>query len=129
MSNRVLLVTSPDDTIEQGVRISTIGLTQDQNSLVSRALLSLETDHSMIVYVWQGNEHTNWIIDKLYKSQLIIFNAGIDDQTLVGYLAAQYNAHYFGALRSLSEVNKSEIYDQDQCLNILENTVNKYGKK
>jgi len=129
MSDKVLLVTAPDDTLEQGVRISLLGLTSDQNLMVSRALLTLESECSVIVYVWQDNENTDWILEKLYKSQVIIFNAEIANQTLAGYLAAQNNAHYFGTLRNLSEVNKSIIYDQDQCLTILENTVRKYEKK
>jgi len=129
MSDKVLLVTAPDDTLEQGVRISLLGLTQDQNLLISRSLLTLESECSVIVYVWQDNENTDWILEKLYKSQVIIFNAEIVNQTLAGFLAAHNNAHYFGTLRSLNEVNKSAIYDQDQCLAILENTVRKYEKK
>jgi hypothetical protein len=129
MSDRVLLVTAPDDTLEQGLRISVLGLTPEQNLTVSKALLTLEAECSVVVYVWQNNESVDWILDKLYKSQLIIFNAEIYNQTLAGYLAAQHNSHYFGTLRTLKEVNKSEIYDQDQCLTILETAVKNYGKK
>ena len=129
MTERVLIVTDPDDTLEQAVRISVIGLTADQSLIVSRALTELEIGSCIVSYKWNEGDAINWLFDKLYKSDVIFFNADYRDQTLIGYLAAQHNAYYFGSLRTLKEVNKSEIYDVDQCLNILENAVRKHGKK
>jgi hypothetical protein len=129
MNDRVLLVTEPDDTLEQGVRIAVVGLLPDQSLTVSQALAELESTPCLISYIWNINESLEWIIDKLYKSDVIFFNAEIENQTLVGYLTAQHNAYYFGRLRCLGQVNKSEIYSVDQCLDILENAVRKHGKK
>jgi hypothetical protein len=129
MSDKILIVTDPDDTLDQGIRISVIGLNPEQRLIVSKALLDLDSTACLITYIWDTNEGVNWIIDKIYKSDVIFFNAEIENQTLVGYLAAQSNAHYFGTLRTLKEVNTSVIYDVDRCLNILENSVKKHGKK
>jgi hypothetical protein len=129
MNDRVLLVTEPDDTLEQGVRIAVIGLLPEQSLTVSQALAELESTPCLISYIWNINESLEWIIDKLYKSDVIFFNAEIENQILVGYLAAQHNAHYFGRLRSLNQINKSEIHSVDRCLDILENAVRKHGKK
>jgi hypothetical protein len=115
MSNKVLLITSPDDTLENAIRISVIGLTQEQSSVVSQALTDIETPECLVTYIWQSTDPIEWIIDKIYKSHLIIFNADCNDQTLVGFLSSKPNAHYFGTLRSLGLINKSSIYDLDQC--------------
>lgn len=129
MSDKILIVTDPDDTLEQGIRISVVGLTPEQRLIISKALLDLDSTSCLISYIWDTNEDINWVIDKIYKSDVIFFNADTENQTLAGYLAAQTNAYYFGTLRSLKDVNKSAVYDVDQCLNILENAVRKNGKK
>jgi hypothetical protein len=129
MTERVLIVTDPDDTLEQAVRIAIVGLTPDQSLIISQALTELDIGSCIVSYKWDNGDTVNWLFDKLYKSDVIFFNAVYSDQTLVGYLAAQYNSYYFGTLRTLKEVNKSEIYSVDQCLNILENAVRKHGKK
>lgn len=128
MTEKLLLVTAPDDTLENGVRIAVVGLSAEHGSLVSQALGELETPPCVVTYVWNESDSIEWLIDKLYKSKIVLFNAEIENQTLAGYLASKPNAYYFGTLRSLNIVNTSAIHDLNQCKNILERTFEKYGK-
>jgi hypothetical protein len=128
MTEKLLLVTAPDDTLENGVRIAVVGLSSEQGSLVSQSLGELETPPCVVTYVWNENDPIEWLIDKLYKSEIVLFNAEIENQTLAGYLASKSNAYYFGTLRSLTIVNTSAIHDLNQCKTILERTFEKYGK-
>jgi hypothetical protein len=128
MTEKLLLVTAPDDTLENGVRIAVVGLSSEHGSLVSQALGELETPPCVVTYVWNETDPIEWLIDKLHKSEIVLFNAEIENQTLAGYLASKSNAYYFGTLRSLNVVNTSVIHDLNQCKNILERTFKKYGK-
>jgi hypothetical protein len=128
MTEKLLLVTAPDDTLENGVRIAVVGLSSEQGFLVSQSLGELETPPCVVTYVWNENDSIEWLIDKLYKSEIVLFNAEIENQTLAGYLASKSNAYYFGTLRSLTIVNTSVIHDLNQCKNVLERTFEKYGK-
>lgn len=119
MADRILIVTDPDDTYQQGFRILTVDLGIDQENIVSQTVQNLDTEHDVILYVWKIGSDINWLLDKIYKSNAVIFNANSLDQTLVGFLAAQKKSSYFGELRSIKEVNKSVIFDQDQCSNYL----------
>jgi len=67
-------------------------------------------------------------LDKIQKSQIIIFNADSINQTLIGYVAGKMNSYYFGTLKSLNQVNNSVIYDVDHCKTILTNIFDRYGK-
>ena len=128
MTDKLLLVTHPDDIMLEGIRILLVGLSEDQSSVVSRALLQIETMPCVIAYCWNETDEISWLLDKIYKSQMIIFNADHVNQTIVGYLAGKSNSYYFGNLKSLNQVNKSAIYDLDQCKEILTSLFEKYGK-
>lgn len=125
MSDKVILVTSPDDVLVDGVRILVAGLTLEQQQIISNALGQLDIDSTIIVYSWNPNDN-DWSLDKKQKSDVIFFNADWED-ILVGYLAAQPNSYYFGILKALNKVNTSAIYDVDQVLIILENTLAHHG--
>lgn len=126
MTNRVLVVTHPDDVSDDGVRLLLVDLTQDQLQTVSDVLTQLATDAAVITYIWTPSISTDWLLDKKHKSHWIIYNAESNDQTVVGYLAAQRNSSYFGTLRSLKGVNKSTILSVDQCRTIIETAVGKH---
>ncbi len=79
----------------------------------------LELPDTVIVYRWTIGDNVDWLIDKIYKSNAVIFNADSLNQTLVGFLAAQKNSAYFNNLPSLNNVNKSMLYNRDQCLTFL----------
>jgi len=128
MSDKILLVTDPDDSFEQGLRILVAYLEPDQSSLISDCLLSFESMPNIIMYSANELSDNHWMIDKIHKSDLIIFNAGTANQIMVGYLAGKMNSCYFGNLRDLSIVNTAEIIDRHQLKENLERRFEIYGK-
>lgn len=128
MTEKVILVSAPDDILEDACRILTVDLTAQQNEIISQCLLSKSSIPKTVIYTWNSIDENTWIFDKILKSDLIIFNAESENQTLVGYLAARRNAFYFGHLKTLSIINKSAIYDVQQCSELLERTFDTYGK-
>ena len=124
--DQMLLVSAPDDVALEGVRLLIVGLTSEQSNIVSTALTTIETTPRVIVYVWNEHDSVDWLTDKIYKSQLILFNAEFENQTLVGYLAGKLNSHYFGSLKSINQINNSMIFDENQCRTILTNLFKKY---
>lgn len=127
MTDKVILVTSPDDVLVDGVRILLAGLTLDQQQIVSNALGQLEITSTIVVYTWNPVDN-EWSIDKKHKSDIIFFNADWED-ILVGYLAAQPNAHYFGTLKALGSANTSIVYDSEQVLILLEKILHRHTLK
>ncbi len=127
MTDKVILVTYPDDILDDGVRILLVDLTEEQNDIVSRALTEFETIPLVIVYPWKIGDNINWLFDKMHKSHLIIFNADSNDTTLVGYFAGKPNSFYFGELGQLKIVNRSAIFDVVQTKEVLKHTFRKYG--
>jgi len=128
MTDKLIMVTAPDDTLVNGGRIAVIDLTVDQTALISAALTELDSISCIVTYVWSEQDDVSWALDKIQKSQIIIFNADSINQTLVGYIAGKMNSYYFGTLKSLNQVNNSVIYDVDQCKTILTNIFDRYGK-
>jgi hypothetical protein len=128
MSDKITLVTFPDDTYSEGLRILLYDLNQDQYSLFSQCMLNYENFPSLIVYSSDHFIDITWTIDKLYKSDLIIFNAESENHKMVGYLSSKINSYYFGNLGDLSLVNSSVIFDVYQLEDILKRRFEKYGK-
>jgi hypothetical protein len=128
MTEKVILVTDPDDTHENGFRLLLVDLSVEQSDLVSKALTTLNTDTTIIVYNYPLQDKVEWLLDKMRKCDKIIFNADSIDQTLVGYFSSYDNASYFGNLRSLNKVNTSVVYDTESCKQILEKAIDYYGK-
>ncbi len=127
MSDKVLLVTAPDDVLVDGVRILLVDLIPEQQQAISNALAQVATIPNVILYIWNSSEDTLWLLDKKSKSDAIIFNANSENDVIIGYMAAQSNSHYFGTLKILSSVNNSTIYNIEQVLTILENIIKQYG--
>ena len=127
MTDKVLLVTAPDDVLIDGIRILLVDIVPEQQQIISDALTQLDNSPDIVVYVWNSDNDTSWLLDKKLKSDAIIFNADSENDVIIGYMAAQSNSHYFGTLKILSMVNKSTIYDTDQVLIILENKIKQYG--
>jgi hypothetical protein len=127
MTDKVILVTPPDDILIDGIRILLVDLNSEQTQLISDALNRLTGDTTIISYMWNSKDNIDWLLDKKLKSQLIIFNADSENEIIVGYMAAQKNSHYFGILRSLTAANNCAIYNTDQIHNLLENVINQNG--
>ena len=125
MSDKIVLVTAPDDILIDGIRLLLVGLTSEQSQTVSNALLRSENlDYPLIVYAWQSLDDRDWLIDKKIKSDIIIFNADNETLELInGYMSAQPNSYYFGNLKDLHIVNKNAIYSAEDVLILLEKTL------
>jgi len=128
MNEKITLVSYPDDILDDGFRILTYGLSPEQSLLVSSVLTKLENIPPLVCYIANGLESEQWTLDKKQKSSIIIFNADHDNQTMIGYLAAQTNSFYFGTLRSIGLVNKNALEGMEQLKNIMEELTTKYAK-
>lgn len=132
MTDRIILITPPDDSLLDGIRLINVNLNDDQNSIVSNALLQSTTSHVVINYVWKMGNSVEWLLDKVSKTDLIIFNAsgpsdpGLD--VILGWVAAQPQSYYFGTLRDLHHVNDRVIYNSIDIINLMEKVRKNYGK-
>ena len=127
MSDKILVVTAPDDVVIDGIRILAINLNTEQGQFVSNALLQFDTTFvNVINYTWNTGDPMAWLLDKKVKSDLIIFNADSDDSTIIGYFAAHFNSYYFGNLKDLRQANNRAIYSSNQLLNVLEKIKDQY---
>ena len=124
MSDKILVVTAPDDTILDGIRILHVNLSEEQRQVVSNAMLNSEVSHTIINYVWNNNDPVSWLLDKKSKCNIIIFNADVHSngaiELIIGYIAAHPNSYYFGTLRDLHLVNDRAIYNTDDVVSLLE---------
>lgn len=127
--NKITLVTSPDDVVIDAFRILCVDLTVDQNQLVSDAITGLEGIADSVIYIWNTGEDLEWLFDKKQKCQLVIFNGVHSNGEVVGYLAAQPNAYYFGPLKSLELINNRDIYDVVSLQETLTNYIKRYEQK
>lgn len=120
IDEKILLVTEPDDVLQEGYRIFLFDLTPDQNLIVSNSLGAVDLEKNLIVYSWKSGNSTEWLFDKLPKCQMTIFNADSQEELLVGYLAAKNRSYYLGNLRALKLVNNLVLYDVESITTILE---------
>ncbi len=119
VKNRITIITPPDDIAQDGVRILVYGCTKEQTLLISSVIYQLEECKPTIIYVSNGQNDSEWALDKKLKCSIIVFNAEADDQTMIGYLTAQTNSYYFGQLRSLDSVNNNRINTEEQLTTII----------
>lgn len=124
MTERVILVTDPDDVFLSGVRMLFVNLTPEQQTLVSETLGKVDSTSTVIAYLWNSSNPVSWLLDKHTKCDIIISNADCDtSQMILGYIVAQPNSYYFGTLKDLHLVNDRAIYNAEQLFNILEKTL------
>ena len=132
MTDKIIVVTPPDDILLDGLRITHVQLTEEQNSIISNALLKSNLPHTLINYVWKMGNRVDWLLDKIAKSDLVFFNADVSNNSgieiLLGYTAAQPHSYYFGTLRDLHLANNRVIYTSEDILNLLEKVAKKYGQ-
>ena len=126
MTDKVIIVTPPDDVLYDGLRILLVDLDQEQTQIISDGLTLSTTIPTTVTYVWKTGNSIDWLIDKKHKSDIIIFNASSENDIVIGYMAAQLNSYYFGILKSLGDVNNSAIYNVDQFSIILNNKIKQY---
>jgi hypothetical protein len=128
MSDRILIVTPPDDTLLQGIRIVHVELTEEHSAIVSNALMQTTLSHTIINYVWKMGDSVAWLIDKIVKGDLIIFNASPENngaiELIIGWVASRPQSYYFGNLKDLHMVNDRAIYSVGEILTLLETVSN-----
>jgi hypothetical protein len=128
MTDKVLLITEPDDSYIEGLRFLLFDLDHSQYEIFSQSLLTFKSLPTVIIYNSTASTTPQWTIDKIIKSDLILFNANSEHQQLVGYICSKTKSYYFGELRDLGLVNKSVIFDSHQLKELLEKTFETYGK-
>ena len=102
---------------KDGTRILAYDLTATQNNTVSQALREVEND--VIVYIAKSTDDPKWVLDKRQKCSILIFNAESENQTMVGYFAAQPNSYYLGNLMSLKDVNIRELNSIESIIKLI----------
>lgn len=126
MTEKVLIVTPPDDVSIDGFRLLLVDLDADQTKTISDSLLKISSNTTIITYLWTSNDNSNWLLDKKLKSNLIIFNANSQNDLIIGYMSAQKNSHYFGTLKTLAAVNSKAIYASEDCESLITLNLNNY---
>ena len=124
MTDKILVITNPDDTLLNGIRVLHVQLTEEQRQIVSSAMLNTKIPHNIINYVWNMGDPISWLLDKQPKCDVILFNADVQSngaiELIIGYIAAQPQSYYFGILRDLHLVNDRAIYTTNDILSLLE---------
>jgi len=129
MSDRILIVTPPDDILLQGIRILHVELSDEQSSIVSTALLESKLPHTLINYVWKMGNRVDWLLDKIPKCDIILFNAEVPPNgtdIIIGWTAAQPQSYYFGNLKDLHLANDRAIYSVEDISTLLERISKNY---
>lgn len=126
MTDKILVVTDPDDIVVQGIRIVYVDLNHEQQAVISSALIQTLCAHTVINYIWKVGDSIEWLADKFIKSDLIIFNADSFNQVIVGWSAGYHKSYYFGTLKDLHTVNVRAIYNADDVLILLEKVARQY---
>jgi len=130
MTNSVIVVTPPDDTLLDGVRIALVDLAPDQTQIISDSLKEINNNNRVILYYWKMGNPVDWLLNIKPKADLIIFNADAQAngaiELIIGYMAAQSNSYYFGTLRDLNKVNDSVIYSKEDLKELLLTTLENY---
>ena len=126
MSDKVLLVTAPDDTPIDAIRLLLADLSPAHTQVISDAFNSFTSIPNLVTYIWKDGDSIDWMLDKKHKSHCIIFNADCENQMITGYMAAQSNSHYFGMLKTLRNVNNNAIYNVNDCVTLINNLIIRY---
>jgi hypothetical protein len=126
MTEKVLVVTQPDDVVLDGFRLLLVDLDSEQTKIISDVLLEISSPYTIITYMWGSNDNSYWLLDKKAKSNLIIFNANSQNELIVGYIAAQKNSHYFGTLKILAQANAKAIYASEDCKSLITFNLNNH---
>lgn len=128
MTDKIIIVTPPDDVSIDGMRVLLVNLTPQQTQMITTVFNRLAVIPTIITYIWKNQNNIEWLFDKKHKSLFILFNAEDDNDLLTGFLSAQKNSYYFGNLRLLGAVNNNVIYDTEQLFELMEKFINKYGE-
>lgn len=113
MTNKITMVTDPDDSQASAMRITLVSLSIEQENLVSAVLQNSELSCDIILYIWQYGNSVNWLLDKRTKSDLVIFNADMYNQIVCGFLSAFKNSYYFGTIKDIDIYNSNCLQSKE----------------
>ena len=99
VNDKIILVSDPDDILDDGFRILLFDLDDVQGEIFTRAITSLDDVHQTVIYTFRYGQDTNWLLDKYHRADLIIFNADSLNDLMVGFFAGKRNSYYFGNLK------------------------------
>lgn len=123
MQNTIKFITPPDDLLEISPRLTIVNFTEDQSKFLSLTLNQIGDFDSLFIYVWRTGQSTAWLMDKIVKSDLIVFNADLKvdgiTEMINGYLAAQKKSYYLGSLRELEIINNRHINDVNEFVELI----------
>jgi hypothetical protein len=127
-ASSAIIITPPDDVLLDCVRLLCIDLDHNQSQLVSSSITDIDYTGTVGIYIWNSSDPIEWLLDKKSKADIILFNAESTNEIIVGYMAAQKNAYYFGNLKLLAAASGKNIYgkyDLDKLVKeVLENYEN-----
>lgn len=126
MTDRILIVTPPSEVVEDQFSILLVGLDQSQTAFISECLKSTE-NLDITVYLWNEADAKDWLFDKQKKSELIVVNAEMEDQLLVGYFVSNKKTFYIGNLRSLDFLSHKLINNKQNFLQVIDQLQGIYG--
>lgn len=113
MTSKIIMVTDPDDSQASAMRITLVSLSIEQENLVSAVLQNSDLSCDIILYIWQYGNSVNWLLDKRNKSDLVIFNADMYNQTVCGFLSAFKNSYYFGTIKDIDIYNSNCLQSKE----------------
>ena len=128
MTDKIILITEPDDIQIDGCRILLVDLTEEQNQMVSQALNLIDLSVNLLLYVAKESK-IDWVLDKKNKSRLIVFNAESTNDLLVGYLSASAISHYMGNLKILNKANPRIIYSAEDLVRLFNKQIGMYEQR
>ena len=119
MSNKIFIITAPDDVEYDALRILVVDLAPEQSHLLSEVLKTIKVDRDINLYVYSNLDDVTWLIDKSNKADYIFANPLSDDQQIVGYIASKRQSHFFGETKITKSLNKTPILCQEQIAETL----------
>lgn len=123
MSDKILVITEPDDYFDDAIRLLFVDLDSNQTKMFTKPLLDIPTEKSIVCYYWALDTSMTWLLDKLAKSHLIFFNNDSSHRELVGFLTANSKAYGLGNNRFLGKFINRNIVDSDEIKSLIIKTV------
>ena len=94
-------------------------LDQNQTQHFTKPLMEVADITPVICYFWNQEHSDQWLLDKIVKSDLIVYNAESEFRELVGFMKTHKKAYSIGNDRFFPDYNQRKINSYDQITNIV----------